>query len=61
VPINHARFKLAQALRIRYHDKPAISFTDLTSMVVMREFGIGKILTEDNHFAQVGLGFELIC
>jgi predicted nucleic acid-binding protein len=29
-------------------------------MVVMQEFEIQKILTEDAHFAQVGLGFELI-
>ena len=60
IPITGTRFKAAQALRIRYQDKPAISFTDLTSMAVMQEFNIQKILTEDNHFAQVGLGFELI-
>jgi uncharacterized protein len=60
IPINAPRFKAAQQLRLRYQDKPAISFTDLTSMVVMQEFEIGKILTEDNHFTQVGLGFELI-
>ena len=61
IPISGARFKTAQSLRIRYQDKPTISFTDLTSMVAMQEFNIQKILTEDNHFAQVGLGFELIC
>jgi len=60
LPITNTRFKAAQAFRIRYQDKPAISFTDLTSMVVMLEFNIHKILTEDSHFAQVGLGFELI-
>jgi predicted nucleic acid-binding protein len=60
IPITGTRFKAAQALRLRYQDKPAISFTDLTSMAVMQEFNIQKILTEDNHFAQVGLGFELI-
>jgi predicted nucleic acid-binding protein len=60
VPISGARFKSAQQLRIRYQDKPAISFTDLTSLVVMQEFEIQKILTEDGHFSQVGLGFELI-
>jgi len=60
VPITGTRFKAAQVLRIRYQDKPTISFTDLTSMVVMQEFNIQKILTEDGHFAQVGLGFELI-
>src|SRR5688572_18839454 len=60
VPISGARFKAAQQLRLRYQDKPAISFTDLTSMVVMQEFEIQKILTEDSHFSQVGLGFKLI-
>ena len=60
IPITGARFKTAQALRIRYEDKPTISFTDLTSMAVMQEFNIQKILTEDSHFVQVGLGFELI-
>ena len=60
ISITGTRFKAAQALRIRYQDKPAISFTDLTSMAVMQEFNIQKILPEDNHFAQVGLGFELI-
>ena len=61
VSIDKARFKAAEKLRIRYHDKPTISFTDLSSMVVMQEFGIQKILTEGNHFAQVGLGLELVC
>ena len=61
VPISGARFKAAQTLRIRYQDKPAISFTDLTSMMVMQEFEIQKILTEDDHFAHVGSGFKLIC
>ena len=60
IPITGARFKTAQALRVRYDDKPTISFTDLTSMAVMQEFNIQKILTEDSHFVQVGLGFELI-
>lgn len=29
-------------------------------MVVMRESGLKRILTEDRHFAQVGMGFELV-
>jgi predicted nucleic acid-binding protein len=61
IPITGARFKTEQALRIRYQDKPVISFTDLTSIAVMQEFKIQKILTEDSHFAQVGMEFELIC
>ncbi len=58
--ITHERFQEAIRLRRRYHDKPDISFTDLTSMVVMRELGITDILTGDRHFEQVNLGFRLV-
>ncbi len=51
------RFEKAKGLRFRFHDKPMISFTDLTSMVVMRELNINQILTEDEHFLKVGMGF----
>lgn len=53
------RFAQALGLRRRYRDKPDISFTDFTSMVVMRELGITDILTADRHFLQVNLGFRL--
>lgn len=43
-------------LRHRYQDKPSISFTDLSSMVVMQELDIEWIRTEDNHFTHVGDG-----
>lgn len=56
--IDDARFEGAWRLRQRYADKPAISFTDLTSMVVMQERGIMEILTRDEHFAHVGLGLQ---
>ena len=58
-PIHPARFREAVSLRLKYKDKPEISFTDFTSMVVMRELAVKRVLTEDRHFAQVGLGFEL--
>jgi predicted nucleic acid-binding protein len=51
------RFSRAWRLRLRYRDKPRISFTDLTSFVVMRELGLQQALTGDAHFEQVGLGF----
>lgn len=51
------RFARAWRLRLRYRDKPGISFTDLTSFVVMRELGLRRALTADAHFEQVGLGF----
>lgn len=56
--ITSARFAEAWKMRLRYHDKPLISFTDLTSMALMSELGITKILTDDDHFLHVGLGFQ---
>ena len=58
--ITDDRFDAAWRLRQRYGDKPAISFTDLTSMVIMQEHTIGQILTEDRHFEQVGLGLQRV-
>jgi uncharacterized protein len=56
-PITSERFTRAFQLRLRYHDKPRISFTDLTSFVVMRELGIQHALTADRHFEQAGMAF----
>jgi uncharacterized protein len=63
VDIEHVtpeRFSSAWRLRLRYHDKPRISFTDLTSFVVMRELRLEQVLTGDAHFEQVGMGFVRI-
>lgn len=54
------RFVHAWRLRLRYQDKPRISFTDLTSFVVMRELGLQQVLSGDAHFEQVGMGFTRI-
>jgi predicted nucleic acid-binding protein len=53
------RFASAYRLRLRYSEKLRISFTDLTSFVVMTELGIHDVLTEDVHFTQIRLGFRL--
>ncbi len=50
--------KKAKGLRLKYQDKPKISFTDFTSMVVMKELSIKTILTEDEHFEHVGMGIQ---
>jgi len=60
VRINEERFTQTEKLRSRFLDKPLISFTDLTSMVVMQELDITTILTEDAHFTHVGMGFQLL-
>jgi predicted nucleic acid-binding protein len=56
--IHEQRFQDAYRLRLRYRDKPRVSFTDLTSFAVMQELGIRHVLTADAHFHQVGLGFH---
>ena len=54
--MNPIRFEKARELRRKFSDKPYISFTDLTSMVIMQELEIIKVLTEDNHFFTCGYG-----
>lgn len=54
------RFARAKALRLRFRNKPRISFTDLTTMVVMQELRVQRVVTADAHFRQVGLDFEPI-
>jgi len=54
------RFIRAWRLRLRYRDKPRISFTDLPSFVVMRELGLRDVLTADAHFEQVGMSFARV-
>ncbi|MCX8036019.1 MAG: PIN domain-containing protein [Candidatus Sumerlaeia bacterium] len=57
--ISPVRFAEALRLRFRFHDKPEISFTDLTSMVVMQELRIRDIVTRDRDFLKVNMGFRL--
>jgi len=58
--ISPERFESAKSLRLKFQDKPSISFTDLTSMAVMKELRIKHILTGDKHFTHVGLELELV-
>ena len=59
VYVSPDQFERAWLLREKYQDKPTISFTDLTSMVVMQDLGITDVFTGDAHFKQVNLGFRL--
>jgi uncharacterized protein len=53
------QFHEAYRLRLMFHDKPDISFVDLTSIAVMRDRGIHEVFTGDAHFRRVGMGFHL--
>ena len=57
--VTDARFRRALELRRRYADKPAISFTDLSSMVIMQDLKLSDVMTADRHFSQLGLGFRV--
>ncbi len=57
--ITEGRFASAWQLRKQFKDKPLISFTDITTMVIMQERGIKQVLTRDEHFTYVGMGFQL--
>ena len=52
--ITSEHFSEAWTLREKLDDKPKISFTDLTSAVVMESNKIRTVLTEDDHFLQIG-------
>ena len=58
--VTPSRFEKTWQLRTRLQDKPNISFTDLSSMVLMDELGLHFILSQDNHFLQVGMGFSFV-
>jgi len=51
--VTSSRFNSALVLRKKIQDKPNISFTDFTSMIIMQETNIQHILTQDKHFLQV--------
>jgi uncharacterized protein len=57
--VTRERSKAALELRAKFSDKPRISFTDLTSMAIMKELGISEVMTADQHFLHVGMGFRI--
>ena len=55
--VEHDRFERARHLFFEYRDKD-LSFTDCTSVAVMRELKVTTVITTDRHFRQVG--FEVL-
>ncbi len=53
------RFNYAWMLRNVYRDKADMSFTDLTSFVLMKELNISRAFTGDHHFEMTNLGFDI--
>jgi len=51
------RFERARHLFFQYRDKD-LSFTECTSIAVMRELKLTTVLTTDRHFQQIG--FEVL-
>lgn len=51
--IESDRFERARNLFFQYQDKD-LSFTDCTSIAVMRELKLKTVITTDGHFQQVG-------
>lgn len=58
--ITSERFQAAWRLRKRFDDKNEISFTDLTSMVVIEGLDLPAVLTDDEHFAHVHLDTRIL-
>lgn len=58
--VSPPRFAKAWEFRRRYHDKPQISFVDLTTMAIMNEMGVADVFTGDAYFSHVNLGFNIL-
>lgn len=59
VMVTEVHLEQAWNLFKRYRDIKKLSFTDCTSFVVMRKRGIKYVFTDDAHFEQVNLGFQI--
>lgn len=60
ISITPERFERAVDLRKQYADHPRISFTDFLSFIIMDEYGISSVLSEDHDFDIVHFGFQRI-
>ena len=55
--IENDRFERARHVFFQYRDKN-LSFTDCTSVAVMRELKLTQVITTDRHFHQ--MGFQMV-
>jgi uncharacterized protein len=55
--VDAQRWKKSWEMSKKYSDKPAISFVDFTSFVIMKELRVQEAATADKHFEEVGLRF----
>ena len=55
--VENDRFERARHLFFQYRDKD-LSFTDCTSIAIMKELKLAAVITTDRHFHQVG--FEVL-
>ena len=53
-------FEAAVDLKLKLADKPRISFTDCTSVVLMKKHGVDKVVTEDKHFGWIDGKIEVL-
>jgi uncharacterized protein len=58
--VNEDVFNESIRYRLKFSDKSKISFTDFTSMVLMKKNGIDDVITADKHFNDVGMGFKVL-
>lgn len=58
--VTSERFRQAWTRRKRFDDKSEISFTDLTSMVLLEEHDLPVVVTDDEHFTHVDLDARVL-
>lgn len=56
--VTGVRFRRALDLRKRLADQSRLSFTDLTTMVIMQELRLKDILTADDRFSEAGHSYR---